>query len=405
MKGRSLILTPNYATYKNIFSSIPMPFAYVDLDLLDRNIRDLTRAAGSKKIRVASKSIRSTDVLRRILRSGDVFQGVMCYTAKEAAYLARQGFTDLLLGYPTWEPSGVAALVDLIGEGHQITFMVDCIEHVEHIERIAKERGVRVPLCLDIDMSASYPGLRFGVWRSPLSGWDEVRIVVERIMDSSWMWLDGVMGYEAQIAGVGDQVPGQMLKNSVIRILKVRSIREVAKRRQEIIRQIQALGLSLRFVNAGGTGSLSSSREESLVTELTAGSGFYSPLLFDHYRSFQYEPAVGFAVEIVRKPRKDIVTCLGGGYTASGAADSSKLPKPYLPEGMALFPLEGAGEVQTPLLCRSTTALSLEIGDPVFFRHAKAGELCERFQTLIAISDGAIVGEYPTYRGMGEMFL
>jgi D-serine deaminase-like pyridoxal phosphate-dependent protein len=399
------ILTSDYETYKRIFSQVPMPFAYVDLDLLDRNIRDIARAAGSKKIRVASKSIRCVDVLRRILRSDDVFQGVMCYTASEAAYLAREGFTDLLLGYPTWEPNGIQALIDLIGEGHNITFMVDCIQHVAQLESLAQERGIRIPLCLDIDMSASYPGLRFGVWRSPLNEWAEVRPIVERILSSSWVQLVGVMGYEAQIAGVGDQVPGAALKNSVVRYLKKRSINEVAKRRQEIVRHIEALGISLRFVNAGGTGSLSSSRVEDVVTELAAGSGFYSPVLFDYYRSFRYEPAAGFAVEIVRQPREDIFTCLGGGYIASGAADKGKLPKPYLPEGLELFPLEGAGEVQTPLRYRGKKEIPLNLGDPVFFRHAKAGELCERFDTLHVISDGAIVGEYSTYRGTGENFL
>jgi D-serine deaminase-like pyridoxal phosphate-dependent protein len=398
-------VTPDYEAYRQTFAHVPMPFAYVDLDLLDRNIRDIARDEGSKKIRIASKSIRNVEVLRRILLSDDAFEGVMCYTAKEAVFLAKQGFTDLLLGYPTWDSEGIEALADLIGDGHLITFMVDCSEHLDRLESIAAQKNIRIPVCLDIDMSASYPGLRFGVWRSPLSGWAEVEPLVKRITASSRVRLDGIMGYEAQIAGVGDQVPGKELKNRVVRMLKKRSIREVAERRKEIVSGIEALGISLRFVNAGGTGSLSSSREEPVVTELTVGSGFYSPLLFDHYRGFQYAPAAGFAVEIVRKPRHDIITCMGGGYTASGAADGSKLPRPYLPAGLELFPLEGAGEVQTPLLNRGMRATSLNLGDPVFFRHAKAGELCERFQTLIAISGGSIAGEYPTYRGMGENFL
>ncbi|MFD0674043.1 amino acid deaminase/aldolase [Cohnella sp. GCM10027633] len=386
-----------------------MPFAFVDLDLLDRNVRDIAKAAGGKKIRIASKSIRSVDVLRRVLRSDDVFQGVMCYTAGEAAFLARQGFQDLLLGYPTWDPQGIMPLIELIGEGRTITFMVDSIAHVEQLERLARERGVRVPLCLDVDMSASYPGLRFGVWRSPLNGWTTARPVVERIMESSWVWLDGIMGYEAQIAGVGDRVPGQGMKNAVVRYLKRRSVRDVAERRAGVVAGIRELGMPpLRFVNAGGTGSLATSREERVVTEMTAGSGFYSPLLFDNYGSFRYLPAAGYAVEIVRKPRADIVTCMGGGYTASGAADGTKLPRPYMPAGLSLFPLEGAGEVQTPLAVGKGTpaaSLGLDVGDPVFFRHAKAGELCERFDRLYAIEGGAIVDEYPTYRGMGENFL
>ncbi|WP_090982572.1 amino acid deaminase/aldolase [Paenibacillus sp. CF384] len=394
-----------YAYYKTAFAGLPMPFAFVDLDRLDRNIAAIAQAAGHKKVRIASKSIRCPEIMRRILASSPVYQGIMCYTADEAAMLIREGFDDLLLGYPQWQPDRIAELVRSVGEGRSITFMVDCAEHVQHLERIAAEQGIVVPLCLDVDMSADYPGLHFGVWRSPLASWEQVRPVAELIIASPWLKLDGIMGYEAQIAGLGDQVPGKPLKNSVIRWLKKRSIAEVAKRRREVVEGLEAIGASeeLRFVNAGGTGSMDSSRLEACVTEITAGSGFYSPGLFDAYSGFRYEPAAGYAVEIVRRPRPDIVTCMGGGYTASGAVGIEKQAQVYLPEGLELLPLEGAGEVQTPL--RVKRGLSLSLGDPVFFRHAKAGELCERFLQLVAVSNGQVVGEYVTYRGMGACFV
>ncbi|MFC5406995.1 amino acid deaminase/aldolase [Cohnella soli] len=392
---------PGYEAYKKLFAHLPMPFAYLDLSMLDRNIADIAAAAGNKNIRIASKSIRSVDVLRRILDSGAPYGGVMCYTASEAAFLADQGFDDLLLGYPTWEADGIRALVERVAAGKQITFMVDSIEHVAHIEKFAQGSGTRVPLCLDVDMSTSYPGLRFGVWRSPINGWEQAKPVVEAIVGSRWLKLDGIMGYEAQIAGVGDDVPGATFQNRIVCFLQKRSVSEVARRRAEVVRGLSSIGVALRFVNAGGTGSLATSREEEFVTEVTAGSGFYGPTLFDYYKSFRYLPAAGFAVEIVRKPRVDIVTCLGGGYVASGAAGATKLPQPYLPQNLRLFSLEGAGEVQTPVLANRPEHRGLHIGDPIFFRHAKAGELCERFDCLNVVADGAIVGKYATYRGMG----
>jgi D-serine deaminase-like pyridoxal phosphate-dependent protein len=393
----------SYEYYKQIFKDVPKPFAFVDLDLLDANIKAIAQEAGGKKIRVASKSIRCPDVLRRILAAEPVYQGIMCYTAEEAAFLARQGFDDLLLGYPQWRAEALSDVISLIGEGKTITFMVDSIEHVEHIERLATAKQVIVPVCIDIDMSTDFPGLHFGVWRSPLRRWEQVRSVAERIVGASWLRLDGIMGYEAQIAGVGDNVPGQAAKNALIRRLKKSSIRKAAQWREEVVRGLEAMGAQLRFVNAGGTGSMDSSRAEALVTEITAGSGFYSPGLFDNYKSFHYKPAAGYAVEVVRRPQPNIVTCMGGGYTASGPTGIDKRPKPYLPEGLALFPLEGAGEVQTPLRVRGE--VQLELGDPVFFRHAKAGELCERFLSLYAVLQGSIVSTYPTYRGMGACFL
>lgn len=392
-----------YEYYKEIFAEIPKPFALVDLDMLDDNGEAIAQAAGGKKVRLASKSIRSVDVLNRILRSSPIFQGIMCYTAAEAVFLAEQGFDDLLLGYPQWQPEAIRSIVNLVGEGRSITLMVDSVEHVEHIERFAKQQQIVVSLCIDMDMSVQYPGLRFGVWRSPVHSWEGMYPIVEQIIRSPWLRLDGIMGYEAQVAGVGDNAAGKHMKNTMVRWLKSRSIVEAAKRRKEAVERLAAMDLRLRFVNAGGTGSLDSSREEAWVTEITAGSGFYAPGLFDHYASFRYKPAAAYAVEVVRIPKAGIVTCMGGGYTASGTADRDKLAMPYLPSGLKLFSLEGAGEVQTPL--RLPAHVELGLGDPVFFRHAKAGELCERFKVLYAVSQGRIVGEYATYRGMGECFL
>lgn len=392
-----------YEYYKEIFAEVPRPFALVDLDMLDDNARAIAGAAGGKRVRLASKSIRSVDVLSRILASSSIYQGIMCYTAAEAAFLAERGFDDLLLGYPQWQPEAIRTLMNRVSEGRSITLMVDSVEHVEHVEQLARQEGTVMPLCIDLDMSVQYPGLHFGVWRSPVHSWEGMYPIVERIIHSPWLCLDGIMGYEAQVAGVGDKTAGKYLKNKTVRWLKSRSIVEAAKRRKEAVERLMAMDLRLRFVNAGGTGSMESSREEAWVTEITAGSGFYAPGLFDHYASFRYQPAAAYAVEVVRFPKAGIVTCMGGGYTASGTADADKLAQPYLPSGLKLFALEGAGEVQTPL--RLPAHVELNLGDPVFFRHAKAGELCERFKVLHAVSQGRIVGEYATYRGMGACFL
>jgi D-serine deaminase-like pyridoxal phosphate-dependent protein len=139
------------------------------------------------------------------------------------------------------------------------------------------------------------------------------------------------------------------------------------------------------------------------VTEVAAGSGFYAPILFDNYGAFSLQPAAMFALPVVRKPAKSIATALGGGYLASGVADESRLPKPYLPPGLRFDKAEAAGEVQTPLL--GAAARDLEIGDRVYLRHAKAGELCERFNSLYLVSGDRIVEEVPTYRGERQAFL
>lgn len=398
----SEFVLPNYQNYCEIFRDKPMPLAYVDLDLLQTNVQQIIQRAKGKPIRIASKSVRSVEVLRRIMDTNPAaFQGIMCYTAPEAIHLGEHGFKDLLVAYPTWDASHIGQVCEQIRAGKPITLMLDSIEHVQHLEKIAAQYDVKLPLCLDIDMSMDVPGLHFGVWRSSVVSVESALRVYEAIQQASHLLIEGVMGYEAQIAGIGDE--GVHPKLEVIRRLKRRSIPVLRQRRQAIVEALQQKGATLRFVNGGGTGSIESTIEESVVTEVAAGSGFYSPALFDHYQSFKHLPAAGFAVQIVRQPKPHIFTCLGGGYIASGQVGVIKQPLPYLPVGAKLTSLEGAGEVQTPVLYRGSE--KLKVGDPIFMRHSKAGELCEHFNTLYLISGGKIVDEVPTYRGEGKVFL
>ncbi|MEM0996043.1 MAG: amino acid deaminase/aldolase [Bacteroidota bacterium] len=399
---------PTYAHYKATFAGRPMPFAYVNLDLLDENIRQILARAGGKKIRIASKSVRCRRILSHLLEASPEIQGLMCFTSTEAVWLSQQGFDDLLIAYPTWHPEHLSAVLHETARGKQIILMVDSVEHVRQIQAVAEtfaERGTPVhqPVCLDLDMSTKLPGVHFGVFRSPVRGLDAALQVFSAIKSASHLELSSLMGYEAQIAGVGDQMPGQALKNSAVRFLKKRSVRQLARRRGAVVRELEKAGAQLAIVNGGGTGSMETTRREAWVTEITVGSGFYNSHLFDYYSNFRHLPAAGFAIEIVRQPQPGIYTCHGGGYVASGSVGKERLPVLHLPEGARFHPNEAAGEVQTPVLYRGNQVL--RHGDPVFLRHSKAGELCERFNQLLLVRDGAVIEEVPTYRGEGQCFL
>lgn len=393
----------DYEWYRKLFRDLSKPFAFLDLDLLQENIEAIRQKSNGKKIRIATKSLRSVPVIRYILEQGEPFQGVMCFTLPEALFLAEQGFDDLLVAYPSWDSEGIRQAACAVGSGRLITLMVDDPEQVRRIEGIAKEKGVTMPLCIDMDLTVRYPGLVFGVRRSPIRSRESLLRLATQIKNSPFVYLDGLMGYEAQIAGVGDAYPGQGPKNALVRLLKARSLQRVTRRREEAIQTIEELGLQIRFVNGGGTGSLHTTSRDKRVTEVTVGSGFYAPGLFDYYRDFRYLPAAGFVLEITRQPDPDVFTCTGGGYIASGSAGRDKLPHPYLPKGVQLINLEGAGEVQTPI--HYSGPVPLKLGDPILFRHSKAGELCERFQHLYRISGDGIIDKVPTYRGNGRCFL
>ncbi len=395
-------MSRSWEQYRDALRGIRLPLAYCDLDLFDRNARDLVLRARGRPLRVATKSVRCRALLERVGSFGG-WSGLMCFAAGEAAFLAEHGFDDLLVAYPTLEESELAAVCEEVGRGRSITLMVDDPVHVERLGAVARRHGVTLGVCIDLDVSTRLPGLWFGVRRSPIRDAGALVALARRVADTGGLRLEGLMGYEAQIAGVPDAVPKRRAANAVIRLLKRRSAREVALRRRDAVEALRREGLPVRFVNGGGTGSLESTAADPVVTEATAGSGLFSPGLFDDYAGFLHLPAAGFALPVTRRPTADIVTCHGGGYVASGAAGPDRLPRPYLPEGAELLPLEGAGEVQTPVRIRGRARPGL--GDPVFFRHAKAGELCERFRTLVLLSNGRVIDEVPTYRGDGRCFV
>jgi len=390
-----------YQDFRSALSGHALPAAVVDLAAFDANIQTVLDRAGQQPIRLGTKSLRCTALMRRIQSADPRFQGLLCYHALEAVWLAKQGFSDLLVAYPTVNTSAVGAVCDATRNGHRITLMVDSVEHVRRLDALAKASGVVLPLCLDIDMSLALPGLWFGVRRSPVTTTDDALAVWRAIADSACLRLDGVMGYEAQIAGLADADPAQRLRSAVVRRLKSMSRKQLRRRRGEIVTALTDAGAQLRFVNGGGSGSLESTAADPSVTEVTAGSAFFAPASFDHLAGFGCRPAAGFALEVARIPAPGLFTCHGGGYIASGAPGDDRLPGPWLPDGLHLTAGEAAGEVQTPL--RGDVAL--DIGDPVFLRHAKAGELCEHFKALLLVSGNEIQDTVATYRGEGQCFL
>ncbi|HEX6455337.1 MAG TPA: amino acid deaminase/aldolase [Solirubrobacterales bacterium] len=396
----------SHERYERVFAEVEAPFAFVDLEAMWANAEAMLARAGDKPVRVASKSIRCRALLEAILGRGARFRGLMTFTLPETLWLAEQGFEDLLLAYPTADVDGLEELALRSAanpEGAPIV-MVDCTRHLDMIESVLGKGAPPIRVCIDVDASWWWLGgrVKVGPKRSPVHTVEDAVALAREIERRPQIELDALMAYEGQIAGVGDQPPGQRRRGAAIRWMQKRSAGELAERRAAIVAALSEF-VELEIVNGGGTGSLELTAAEEAVTEVTAGSGFFAPALFDHYSRFSLTPAAGFALPIVRKPSPETATALGGGYLASGPGDAARLPAPWLPPGLELDPEEGAGEVQTPLLGRA--AASLEAGDRVYLRHAKAGELCERFDTLYLIEGDAIVDEVPTYRGEGNAFL
>ena len=377
---------------------LPTPLMVVDLDAFDANAADLVRRARGLPIRVASKSLRVPALVRRAL-AHEGFQGVLAYTLAEALWLEQEGVSDdLVVAYPTVDRGALARLVSSPAAAGRITLMVDDLAHLDVIDSVRSSHAVPVRVAIDVDAGLWVGGQHVGPKRSPLHDAAAVLDLARAITSRHGFRLVGVMTYEGQVAGVADDVPGQRAKSAVVRRLKSLSMTQLETRRGEIAAGLRGL-VELEFWNAGGSGSVQDTAADPVVTEIAAGSGLLVPTLFDHYRSFEPRPASYLGLPVTRRPSSTIATVHGGGLVASGPAGADRLPTPWAPAGLHLTGLEGAGEVQTPLTGRS--AAMLEIGDLVWFRHAKSGEPFEHANTVHLLSGDRFVDQARTYRGHG----
>src|SRR4051812_24861824 len=230
------------------------PFAVVDVDAFDRNAADLLRRAGGKPVRLASKSVRCRALIDRALDAG--LRGILAFTLPEALWLGGHGYDDLVVAYPTVDRTALRELA--VGPCERVTIMADCREHLDLAAAAVREAGggpIRV--CLDVDAGWWPLGgrIRVGARRSPVRTPEQAAALTREVLARPELRVDGLMSYEAHIAGLGDRPPGHPLMGAAIRAMQRASARELAARRAAVVEAVRAVA-PLRFVNGGGTGSV-----------------------------------------------------------------------------------------------------------------------------------------------------
>ncbi|MDI5980820.1 amino acid deaminase/aldolase [Amycolatopsis magusensis] len=391
---------PDATAFELATKDLDPPLAIVDLAAFDANADDLVRRA-SKPIRVVSKSVRCRTLLERVLAKPG-FRGVMSYSLAEALWLVECGTSeDIVVAYPTVDHAALRRLAADDRARAAISIMVDSPEHLDVVDSALGLEHPEIRVCLELDASwRPLRSLHVGTRRSPVFMPRQARDFAATIERRPGFRLVGMMAYEGQIAGFPDATGGRA-QSTLVQWMQRKSAAELLRRRGAAVHAVREVA-DLEFVNGGGTGSVEVTGSDASVTEIAAGSGLIGPTLFDGYTRFHPRPAALFALPVVRKPTRSIATLFSGGYVASGPAQPSRLPSPYLPAGLKLLGLEGAGEVQTPVTGKG--ARSLNVGDRVWLRHAKAGELAERFTHYHLIQGDRVDQTVPTYRGEHQNF-
>lgn len=384
-------------------ASVDRPCAWLDLDALEHNIATVYEGLQGKQLRIGSKSIRCVEVMRKIAAASPNDVGILSYSAEESLFLLQEGFKDIVCAYPSLDREAIEACERQAGPSARVVWMVDCPEQLDALNCVARKLGQPLRVCLELNLSTPVPGLYFGTRRSQLHSLESL----ERFLTRPGLWeqlrVVGVMGYEAQIAGVATGIGRWSPWARGISLLKSYSCRKIARFRKAAVELIEDKCGPLEFVNGGGSGSLHWTASQAEVSEVAVGSAFFYPAYFSRMPSLSgLRPAAGFALPVTRAPQAGVVTCQSGGFCASGPIGADRQPQLYYPPGLKTFSTEGFGEVQTPLAVPA--GISLTVGDTVWLRHTKGGELCEHFNELRVYRGSEQVDHFLTYRGQGKSF-
>ncbi len=391
-----------WASLSAATEKLDTPFGAISLEALSWNAHDMLRRANGTTIRVASKSVRVRGVMDAVLALPG-YAGVLAYTLAEALWLA-ETIDDVVVAYPTVDIASMATLARSPELARRITLMVDSVTLLDVVDSVlpaGKRETIRIALELDASWRSRVLG-HIGVYRSPMHTVAQATTLGAAIVARPGFMLVGMMAYEAQIAGVINRPTGKPMRARAVDYVQQQSTTELRERRGAVVAALRNL-TELEFVNGGGTGSLERTAADPSVTEIGAGSGLFGPHLFDGYSHFQPAPAAAFSLSVVRKPTAEIATLLGGGWIASGPPAADRMPQLAWPTGLSYLAREAAGEVQSPV--RGPAAAALRVGDRVWLRHTKAGELSEHLREFAMVDGGVIVDTMKTYRGEGKAFL
>lgn len=393
-----MLMSLSYEDLNELVKNKKFPLVICDIEAFNQNLERVGNylKKSKKSLRLCTKSVRVPELIKAV-EEKDFVNGIFVYNSAEALFFAENyKIKDILLGYPTTSPVDIEELCKAASiEGVEISVMVDSIFHINQLEKAANKHNVKFQILIELDVADQFFGVNVGVLRSPLRKSEDIVMLARETEKRKNLQYRGIMGYEAQNASIGDN-------STFMRWIKKRSRKHVNQLRQEVVNSLISEGLEPAVVNGGGSGCFQETAEEPSITEIGIGSLLFKSHIFDSINSLQdFIPSLFFVLQVVRKPRHNIITTFSGGYVSSGSIRA--FPIVVIPDHLKTYKNEEFGEVQTPFKF-NPKKINLNLGDPIFCRFGKAGEPLEHFNEINIYSEGKFIDKYFTYRGLGKRF-
>jgi D-serine deaminase-like pyridoxal phosphate-dependent protein len=350
------------------------PALLVDATVMRDNIERMASAAraGGKDLRPHAKTHKIPQIARLQLDAGAV--GLQVAKLGEADVFADAGATDIFVGYPIVGEHKIRRLLDL-AERIEVSVSLDDLEVAEPIGRAASQRGLVMPVMLEIDT---------GLHRVGVSPDERAVDVAERIASIPGLRLKGVMTHQGQAYAASDAEELAALDDEACTTIV------------SVAESIRARGVDCPVVSVGSTVTSRFDARAEGVTEIRPGIYVFNDATqVGHGHSTWEQTAVWAVATVVSRPGPDRAVVDAGNKVLSsdplhyGGAALSYGQVMGMPGHVVARVSEEHGVIATP------PGSTLRIGDRVAIVPNHICPVLNLADEVLVAEDGRIIDRWP----------
>lgn len=349
-------------------AELETPSLVVDLDVMERNIREFVAFADENDVTLRShvKTHKNADIAALQQRMSDG-GGVMCQTLGETEIMARNGLSDVYLSYQVVGERKLDRVVWLSEKLDSFATTVDARGNIEPLQTKAAERDTEVGVLLEIDI---------GLGRTGAPPGEKAVELAAEINQSSHLDFRGLLAYDAHVkAAASTRSDFQELCWGAMETT------------QETVELIEDAGISVDEVEAGGTATSKYCGKHPVVTEINPGMYPFNDVGELELRPFDISKGDCAAMVIstvISAPSDDRVVVDAGSKTLS-------LDKPQMPVARNRDDIEYANASEEHgWIDTSESSRSFEIGDRIEFIVPHVCTTINLHDTIVGVRDDRV---------------
>lgn len=347
-------------------TSLDTPALLVDLAVLDANIARIAGACAAHGVRWRPhiKGQKIPEIVRRELAAGA--RGITCAKLSEAEVMAEAGIDDILIANQIAGAPKIERLMRLL-RTNRVTVAVDHPDTIAALAAAARAHGVTAPVVIEVEVGLRRAGVLPGAASVALA---------ELVHRTQGLEFCGIMAWEGHAAHIDDAAK------------KAHMVHEAVTALTATAAAIRERGIPVEIVSCGGTGTYLLTTAIPGVTEIQAGGGVFSDMVYRSQYHIDHPCALTVLTTVTSRPTPTRIICDAGKKTMSSDA---AMPQPIgLPSvaSVRLSAEHGIVELQE-------AAETPRIGDTLEFIVGYTDTTVHLHEEMYALRDGRVEAVWP----------